>query len=68
MLVRADQRIVVYEVKLAATITDHDVRHIHWLQKQLGDQLVDAIVVHTGPEAYRRSDGIGVVPAAMLVP
>jgi len=25
-------------------------------------------VITTGPEAYRRADGIGVIPAAMLVP
>jgi hypothetical protein len=34
----------------------------------LGAQVLDAIVIHTGPEAYRRSDGIGVVPAALLAP
>jgi uncharacterized protein len=68
ILLRRDQRCVAYEVKLAATVTDRDVAHLHWLKSQLGDQLLDAIVVHTGPAAYRRADGIGVVPAAMLVP
>ena len=32
------------------------------------DELIDAIVVHTGPRAYRRTDGIAVVPAALLGP
>lgn len=32
------------------------------------DRVIDAIVVTTGPDAYRRADGIGVVPAAMLGP
>lgn len=68
LLVRRDQRCVAYEVKLAGTINDRDVRHLHWLRERLGDQLLDAIVVHSGPAAYRRDDGIGVVPAAMLVP
>ena len=68
LLLRRDQRCVAYEVKLTASVTDRDVRQLHWLKKQLGDQLLDAIVVHTGPAAYRRADGIGVVPAAMLVP
>jgi predicted AAA+ superfamily ATPase len=68
LLVRRDQRCVAYEVKLAGTITENDVRHLHWLKEHLGDQLLDAIVVHTGPAAYRRDDGIGVVPAALLVP
>jgi hypothetical protein len=28
--------------------------------------LVDAVVVNTGEEAYRRADGIAVVPAALI--
>ncbi len=66
--IRSDQRCVAYEVKLNATVDDGDVKHLRWLKTQLGDQLLDAIVINTGPAAYRRSDGIGVVPAAMLVP
>ena len=68
ILVRRDQKCVAFEVKLAGTIDDRDVRHLHWLKDQLGDQLLDAIVISTGPAAYRRGDGIGVVPAALLVP
>jgi hypothetical protein len=35
---------------------------------RIGDDLVDSLVVTTGAEAYRRPDGIGVVPAALLGP
>ena len=63
---RPDGRIVAIEAKLTALVNDHDVRHLHWLASRIGDQLLDAIVVTTGPEAYRRPDGIGVVPAALL--
>jgi len=63
---RADRRIVAIEVKLSRTIGDADVRHLAWLRAQLGDDLLDAVVVTTGPSAYRRADGIGVVPAALL--
>jgi predicted AAA+ superfamily ATPase len=63
---RADQRVVAVEVKLAQTITDDHVRHLVWLRDQIGPDLLDAIVVSTGPEAYRRQDGIAVVPAALL--
>lgn len=31
-------------------------------------QLLDAVIVTTGPTAYRRRDGIAVVPAALLGP
>lgn len=39
-----------------------DVRHLRWLSEQLGEDLLDAVVVTTGPYAYRRHDGIAVVP------
>jgi predicted AAA+ superfamily ATPase len=65
---RADQRVLAIEVKLGGVVTDDDVRHLLWLQRQLGDDLLDAVVVHTGPQAYRRPDGIAVVPAALLGP
>ena len=65
---RGDGAIVAIEVKLARTIDDSDVRHLRWLAGQIGDQLLDAVVVTTGPTAYRRADGIAVVPAALLGP
>ncbi|MGH3142391.1 MAG: AAA family ATPase, partial [Gaiellales bacterium] len=42
------------------------VKHLHWLRDRLGDRLLDAVVVSTGPTAYRRADGVAVVPAALL--
>ncbi len=63
---RGDGCIVAIEVKLARTIGDQDVRQLKWLARQVGDELLDAIVVTTGPEAYRRRDGIAVVPASLL--
>ena len=68
LVVRGDQRVVAVEVKLAQAVTAADVKHLMWLRSQLGDDLLDAIVVTTGPEAYRRPDGIGVVPLALLGP
>jgi predicted AAA+ superfamily ATPase len=65
---RGDHRVLAIEVKLAHTIRDHDVRHLRWLRDRLGDDVLDAIVVTTGTDAYRRSDSIGVVPAALLGP
>lgn len=63
---RADQRVVAIEVKLARTVTDEHVRHLLWLRERMGEDLLDAVVITTGPEAYRRRDGIAVVPAALL--
>jgi len=63
---RADQRVVALEVKLAAEVHDRDVRHLHWLRDQLGDDLLDAAMITTGTHAYRRTDGVAVIPAALL--
>jgi uncharacterized protein len=65
---RDDHRVVAIEVKLAETVTDHDVRHLVWLRERLGHQLLDAAVLTTGKNAYRRADGIGVIPLALLGP
>jgi uncharacterized protein len=66
VVVRRDQRALAIEVKLARTVTDDDVRHLLWLREQIGEDLLDAVVLHTGPQAYRRPDGIAVIPAALL--
>ena len=63
---RRDGRVVALEVKLTAAVRDRDVRHLIWLAERLGDDLLDAAVITTGREAYRRKDGIGVIPAALL--
>ena len=39
-----------------------------WLREQIGEDLLDAVVINTGPQAYRRTDGVAVVPAALLGP
>ena len=66
--VRGDQRVVAVEVKLARTVQDADVKHLLWLKDKLGDEMLDGVVLTTGTAAYRRGDGIGVVPLALLGP
>mgnify|MGYP006272175977 FL=1 len=65
---RRDGRVLAIETKLTRAPSDDDVRHLRWLQRELGDDLLDAVVVTTGSDAYRRPDGIAVVPAALLGP
>jgi predicted AAA+ superfamily ATPase len=68
LIVERGQQVIAIEVKMGHTPDDRDVRHLHWLRRELGDSLTEAIVVTTGPFAYRRPDGIAVVPAALLGP
>jgi uncharacterized protein len=63
---REDGRVLAIEFKLARDIGSDDVRHLNWLAGQLGDSLIDAMVLTTGAEAYRRPDGVAVVPAALV--
>ncbi|MHB1444862.1 MAG: ATP-binding protein [Acidimicrobiales bacterium] len=63
---RRDQKVVALEVKLGGTLDRADLRHLVWLGEQLGEDLLDAAVITAGPHAYRRPDGIAVVPAALL--
>lgn len=65
---RPDQRVLAMEIKLSGTVTDDDAQHLLWLQKQLGDEVLDVVVITTGSHAYRRPDGVAVVPAALLGP
>lgn len=68
LIVERGQSVVAIEVKLGQVVDDRDVRHLLWLREQIGDELADAVVVTTGRHAYRRRDGIAVVPLALLGP
>lgn len=68
VVARDDGKVIAIEVKLASTVNDRDVTHLRWLGDHLGADLIDAVVINTGPNAYRRPDGIGVIPLALLGP
>jgi predicted AAA+ superfamily ATPase len=65
---RDDHRVLAIEVKLSAVVNGHDTRHLAWLETLIGDQLVDKVVVNTGPFAHRLPDGTAVVPLGLLGP
>jgi predicted AAA+ superfamily ATPase len=65
---RNDGATVAAEVKLARTVSDADVKHLHWLRQKLGDELREMIVIYSGEYAYRRRDGVAVIPLALLGP
>jgi uncharacterized protein len=63
-----DRRLVALEVKLSPRIFDNDVKHLHWLRERTGDLVADLAVITSGQHAYRRPDGIAVIPASLLGP
>lgn len=58
---------VAMEIKLATAPTMADAKHLLWLRRELGEELVAAVVVHAGPYAYEQ-DGVAFVPLALLGP
>ncbi|MGP9722742.1 ATP-binding protein [Corynebacterium sp. AOP40-9SA-29] len=60
--------VVAVEVKLAEDVGARDVKHLNWLHQQLGDRVVAKVIITTGEFAYRREDGVAVVPLSLLGP
>ena len=58
--------------------TEPSIIEMHWgdwegqtgkeLKEKLGDDCVNLVIVTTGTTAYRRTDGVAVVPLALLGP
>lgn len=64
-----ERNVVAIEVKLSGGASDSDVKHLNWLERQLGEHRhVEKVIVNTGQQAYRRHDGVAVVPFALLGP
>lgn len=68
MVEGSEGQVVGVEVKLTAAPNDADVRHLLWLREQLPNDVVDLVIVTTGERAYRRADGVAVVPLALFGP
>jgi predicted AAA+ superfamily ATPase len=58
--------VTALEGKLSPIVGDKDVAHLLWLKNKLGEKLKEMVVVTTGSTAYRRSDGVAVIPLALL--
>lgn len=65
---RDDHKYVGFEVKLSGTVDDRDTAHLRWLRREDVAHMLDAVVLTTGAHAYRRADGVAVVPLGLLGP
>lgn len=65
---RADGQVVGMEIKLADRVEDADTKHLRWLRHRIGNDLIDAAIIYAGEHAYRRQDGVAVIPLALLGP
>ena len=64
---RDDGKVVAIELKLGASVDVDDTKHLSWLAEQLGDDLIEQVVVYSGRHAYRQGK-VAIVPLALLGP
>ena len=65
-ILQKDAKIIACEVKFSPTVNTSDGKHLRWFIEKVGGDCLDAMIISTGAVAYRRQDGIAVVPAALL--
>ena len=64
-----DGKVFAVDVKLSPSVDAKAVRHLVWLKERIGPDLLDAAVITTGADAYRRrQDDIAVIPLGLLGP
>lgn len=61
-------RVLALEANLSRLAEDAAADHLHWLRTRLGSLWIGGAIINTGPYAYRRRDGIAVIPLAALGP
>jgi len=66
ILERPDRRVIAVEVKLSDTVRPADVANLNWLEEATQGLVVDKVVVNAGSRAFRRPDGVAVVPLGLL--
>ena len=65
-ILQKDSKVIACEVKFSPTVGVSDGKHLRWFIDKVGSDCRDAMIINTGRIAYRRKDGIAVVPAALL--
>ena len=63
---RPDRKILAIETKLSPMVRPADVVHLNWLEGEVPDLILDKIILNTSERAYRRKDGVAVVPLSLL--
>jgi predicted AAA+ superfamily ATPase len=68
-VITKDDVVLAVEVKLSHETSNRDTVHLHWLGTKLDEEkkCVKAII-NTGTHAYRREDGVYVIPFGLLRP
>jgi predicted AAA+ superfamily ATPase len=67
-IIQKGTTLILFEVKADTGVQERYVEHMNWFEAQLGQEFrIVKVLLNTGPTAYTRSsDGVHVVPIAML--
>ena len=60
------RRLIAIEIKATATPDPGDARHLRWFRRELGDDHVTTILLHTGRETLTFDDGTIATPISAL--
>jgi hypothetical protein len=66
VLERDDGQVIAVEVKAGSRISSEDFRGLRQLKDRLGPRLEEAIILHTGEQAYTHDDWITILPLGRL--
>lgn len=60
------ERVVAIEVKVTASPSRDDARHLRWLKERLGERFLAGAVLHTGPSAFSLGENLLALPIASI--
>ena len=63
---RPDLRVLAIEVKFSQQVRPADAASLNWLEARIPGLVVDKVILNTSDRAFRRKDGVAVVPLALL--
>jgi predicted AAA+ superfamily ATPase len=58
----AGGEVAALEIKATAAPTAADAKHLYWLRERLGDRVVAAALLHTGPARFSLGNGVDAIP------
>jgi predicted AAA+ superfamily ATPase len=60
------RRLVAIEIKSTSSPDSGDARHLRWFRRELGDECVATVLLHTGPFMFTLEDGTIAAPISAL--
>ena len=60
------RRLVAIEIKSTSTPDSGDARHLRWFRRELGEDRVTTVLLHTGPFTFTLDDGTIAAPISAL--